>query len=63
MSRLLNMDETCELLGIARGTGWKLVREGRIPAIRVSERVVRIRQEDLDAYLAERTYTPDSAWQ
>ena len=40
------------MLGINRVTVYRLIREGKLPARRVGERALRIRQEDIDTFLA-----------
>mgnify|MGYP000650109107 CR=1 FL=1 len=50
--QLLTYRETSERLGIALGTLYCLVCRRRIPHVRLGERTVRFRVEDLDAWIA-----------
>ena len=60
---LLKMDEVQACLGISKAYAYKLIKEKKIPSLRLGERgAIRVRGVDLDAYLAEkvkedRTYT------
>ena len=57
------MDEVQACLGISKAYAYKLIKEKKIPSLRLGERgAIRVRGVDLDAYLAEkvkeeRTYT------
>lgn len=53
MNRLLTMVEAAERLDVSKRTVQKLVTAGDLPAVRIS-RIVRIRPEDLDAFVAGR---------
>lgn len=52
---LLTVAETAEYLGLADGTVYHMISEGRLPVIRLSKRCVRFRLDDLDKWLEERT--------
>jgi excisionase family DNA binding protein len=43
------IDETASYLGVSKNTIRNAIRDGIIPAVRFSERVIRIRVADLDA--------------
>ena len=49
---VLNVDDLVEILGIARGTAYDLVRAGRIRSIRVSEKRLLIPKEAVIEFLA-----------
>ncbi len=51
---LLTVHEIAELLKLNPQTVRNWIDQGRLPAIRVGERRVRVRRSDLDAYLAAR---------
>lgn len=49
--RLIRLPEVCELLGVSRSTVYKWVAENSFPPpVRVSERAVRWRIEDIQAW-------------
>jgi len=60
---LLKIDEVQACLGISKAYAYKLIKEKKIPSLRLGERgAIRVRGIDLDAYLAEKvkedhTYT------
>lgn len=49
---LIKKNEACKMLCISMNTLEKLIRDGELPAYRVSEKATRIAREDVDAYLA-----------
>jgi len=50
---LLKMDEVQACLGISKAYAYKLIKEKKIPSLRLGERgAIRVRGVDLDAYLA-----------
>lgn len=51
---LLSAGSAAALLEIGHTTFYKLVKEGRLPAIRFSRRLVRYRQSDLEALITSR---------
>lgn len=52
--RLLSLRAVAELTTIPRSTWYTLVSRGEIPAVRVGERGVRIREDDLLRYIDAR---------
>ena len=50
--------QVAEYLNLPRGTLYDIVEAGRIGHIRLSERVIRIRREDVLAYLEANTHEP-----
>lgn len=48
----LDIPEAAQALGISRATAYSLVREGKLPAIRISERRVIIPKVALERLLA-----------
>jgi PAS domain S-box-containing protein/excisionase family DNA binding protein len=45
--RYVNIGQAAALLGVSRVTVWRWIRAGRLPAIQVGHRTVRIRYEDV----------------
>lgn len=43
----LTIPQAAEILGVHKNTVWTRVREGSLPAVRISPRLVRIRKSDL----------------
>jgi len=54
-SRLLTYREVAELLHVTRETVRQYARVHGLPTVRLSARVVRVREQDLMAWLAART--------
>jgi len=49
---MLDSIQTARLLGVARSTFWKLYTQGRTPeAVRLSDRVVRWRKAEIEAWV------------
>jgi excisionase family DNA binding protein len=49
---LLKMDEVQACLGISKAYAYKLIKEKKIPSLRLGERgAIRVRGVDLDAFL------------
>ncbi|MEW6048568.1 MAG: helix-turn-helix domain-containing protein [Bacillota bacterium] len=51
----LTPKQVAELLQISHQEVLNLIHTGKLPAVKVSERIYRVRREDLEAYIAERT--------
>jgi excisionase family DNA binding protein len=49
---LMNVSEVAEFLGLSKGTIYHLVSQQRVPCIRLSNRCVRFRRSDLEAWIA-----------
>jgi excisionase family DNA binding protein len=49
---LLRIEQIAERLSISRSMAWKIISTGQLRSLRIG-RVVRVRSEDLDAYLAD----------
>jgi excisionase family DNA binding protein len=52
-ARLLTVAEVAELLRVSNMTVYRLLKAGELPSVRIGKSF-RVREEDLDAYLAER---------
>ena len=49
----LKVPEVAELLGIPRSRAYELVANGTIPAVRISERTIRVHKAELESLLLE----------
>jgi len=50
--RLLHVREAAQFLGVAPGSLYHMVSQGRVPCIHLSKRCLRFRLSDLEAWLA-----------
>lgn len=48
---LLSATDVAQILNISRSAAYRLIQDGSIPAVRIGERIVRVRLVDLDAYI------------
>jgi excisionase family DNA binding protein len=51
--RLLTLDDVCDRLQVSDATIRRLVRDGDLKVVRIG-RAVRVRPEDLDAFIEDR---------
>ena len=51
---LLSARETARILNTSGQTVYRLINSGKLPAVKVSPRLLRIRRADLEAYIADR---------
>ena len=56
---LLTIPEAAALLRIARNTCYELVQQGKLPAVRLGERIIRIPRFGLEAWLARQAGLPE----
>ena len=56
---LMKAEEVAEKLGLAVKTVRKMTSEGRIPFVRLSGRCVRYSRHALEAWIQQRSVTPD----
>jgi excisionase family DNA binding protein len=49
--RLLDVNEVAELLGLAVGTVYHMVSEGRLPCVRLSSRCLRFEESAIDRFI------------
>ncbi len=54
MNDYLRIKEVAERLAVSEQTARKLIRLGKLDAIRIGNRSLRITQESIDAYVASR---------
>jgi excisionase family DNA binding protein len=52
-ARLLTVAEVAEMLRVSNMTVYRLLKAGELPSVRIGKSF-RVREDDLDAYLAER---------
>jgi excisionase family DNA binding protein len=52
-ARFLTVGEVADLLRVSSMTIYRLIKDGEMPAVRVGKSY-RLREEDIDAYLAKR---------
>jgi excisionase family DNA binding protein len=57
-NRLLDVDQAAELLGLHAGTLYRWARAGRVPCIRMGQRVLRFDPRSLEKYLRQNTREP-----
>jgi excisionase family DNA binding protein len=50
----LKVPEVAKLLGVPRSRAYELVANGTIPAVRISERTIRVHKVQLEKYLLEK---------
>jgi excisionase family DNA binding protein len=55
---LINVREVAEYIGMAVGSVYHLVSEGRIPCIHLSARCLRFRRSDIDAWINAKANDP-----
>ena len=48
----LSVADVAEVLYVSKITVYRMVENGELPALKINKRTYRIRQEDLDAYIA-----------
>ena len=49
---LLRIEQVAQRLSVSRSMAWKIIDDGQLRSLRIG-RVVRVRPEDLDAYLVD----------
>ena len=52
-ARFLTVAEVADLLRVSSMTVYRLIKKGELPAVRIG-RSYRLREDDVDAYLAKR---------
>lgn len=53
--QLFTLEQAGTLLGVSAQTVWRWVARGRLPAVRLGPRCLRVRQEDIDEFVQRRT--------
>jgi len=57
---LLKTKEVCELLKINKQTLFKLMKQGKIPYIKLSDKCIRFPKDEIIAYLRKNTITSET---
>jgi len=52
-SRLLRVRDVAELLDVSSETVLRRIRAGQLPAIRIATNALRVREDELDAWLEQ----------
>src|SRR5215208_7968138 len=55
---LLSIPEVCQELGMGKSWVYQRIRSGEIPSVKLGGKVIKVRREDLEAYLQSQTYHP-----
>lgn len=55
----LNIEESCLLLSVSRWTLWRMIKSGRIPALKIG-RLIRIKRTDIDEFFNQGSVILDS---
>jgi excisionase family DNA binding protein len=61
LPELIRVSAVAEYLQMSRAQCWRLVSSGDIPSVRLSERVVRVPRQQLEAWLREKGMAARSA--
>jgi excisionase family DNA binding protein len=51
VENLKTAEQVAQIIGVTKGEVWKWARAGRLPAVRLGRRVVRFRDEDVNAFI------------
>ena len=54
---LLSMQDVCNVLGMGKSWTYRKVKSGEIPSVKLG-RAIKIKREDLEAYLENQRYQP-----
>ena len=56
---LIDSKEVCSLIGVSRGTLWRMRCEGKLPApMQISSRLVKWRRSDIMAWIDQQMKSP-----
>jgi len=56
MDKLLTSDQVAEILQVSRSFAYQLMRSGKITALRIGDRAIRVRESDLMDYLDQSAF-------
>ena len=51
-TKLMNGKEVAVVLQVSKALAYRLMAQGDIPTVHISRKTVRVRQEDLEAFIA-----------
>ncbi len=54
LPELIRVSAVAEYLGVSKAQVWRMVWSGQLPSLRLSEKVVRVRRAELEAWLLEK---------
>lgn len=60
VDRLLTVEQAAQVLGVGRTSTYQLIASGELPSVVVGRRSRRVRQSDLDTYIASLEPQPAS---
>ncbi|MBA4417410.1 MAG: excisionase [Syntrophus sp. (in: bacteria)] len=49
----LKLKDVAEKLGVSKVTLWRWIRDGKLSAVKLSQRTVYVRKEELDRFIQE----------
>lgn len=55
----LTIEESCLVLSVSRWTLWRMIKNGRIPSLKIG-RLIRIKRSDIDEFFNQSILMPDS---
>ncbi len=58
MKKLLNINDVVTILGLSKSGVYRLVETRRIPFIKISGKVIRFRQDEIEQWLLSKSYAP-----
>jgi len=60
MKKLLNINDVVTILGLSKSGIYRLVQNRRIPFIKISGKVIRFRQDEIEQWLSSKSYSPSN---
>ncbi len=55
---LLSIPELCQELGMGKSWVYQRIRSGKIPSVKLGNKIIKVRRQALEAYLQSQTYHP-----
>jgi len=62
MEKLLNIDELSEILGVTKSTIYSWTSQNKIPHIKLSKRLLKFRENDIEAWIGRRAVSADTSF-
>lgn len=59
---ILKVPAVAAYAGVHENTVWSWIKTGKIPAVRLGARIVRIRKSDLDQFIKGHLTAPSESW-